>query len=137
MRGRRATADDLEFVRQLRNSNRELMTRDTREITPEEQAAWWHTLPDLYVFEASSDAHSSGMVRVGYALYTFRNGRDWISLVVAPEFRGLGFGTEIYRYRTPVSAEILLDNWPSRRSAEKAGLRVAWMDDEKVVMERW
>lgn len=132
MRGRRATANDLEFVRELRNSNRHLMTRDTREISPEEQAAWWHTLPDLWIFENDTTDEL-----IGYALYTHRSGRDFISLVVDTPWQGRGYGTDIYRFRTPVSAEILLDNWPSRRAAEKAGMRVAWMDDTKVMMERW
>ena len=135
MRARRATVDDLEFVRELRNSNRHLMTRDTSEISQEEQKFWWDTAyPDLWIWEAYRCGQFDP---VGYALFTFRNGRDWISLAVIREFRNHGLGTQIYRFRTPISAEIALDNWPSRRAAEKAGMRVVWMDDLKVMMERW
>lgn len=119
------------------------MTQDTHEITKEEQAQWWKSaVRDLVIFEIplmspSMSAAPGPSAPVGYALYTTRRGRQWISLAVAPWARGWGIGTEIYRHRTPVSAEILTSNRASRRAAEKAGMRVAWMTDETVVMERW
>jgi GNAT superfamily N-acetyltransferase len=99
------------------------MTRDTREITPGMQAAWWRPEHELWLFDG-----------VGYALLSEREVKTWISLGLLPEARGRGLGTRIYRHFTGVWAEIRSDNIASRRAAEKAGYVLSSDDGERAVM---
>ena len=128
MRVRRATRDDLDFIRETRNAGRYHMTRDTSLIHPHDSEVWWAARPDAYVAEQAGEP-------VGYAVIRQVDGDAWISLAVAPEHQGKGYGTLIYRYFHPgVKAEIWDWNIASLRSAEKAGLRVLSKGDGKVVM---
>lgn len=118
------TAAQLERVRQIRNACREWMTRDTREIDPDDQVSWWNAAErELYLFDG-----------VAYALLTQREGETWISLGVLPEHRGKGLGTRIYRLFPTAHAEIRADNAASRRAAEKAGYMLIEDRGKTVVM---
>lgn len=134
MRVRPAKESDLEFVRLTRNAGRKHFTRDNREVSPEDQELWWKTGAfDLDIFETEDGEP------VGYALLTVREfrgaPREFISLAVAPEHQGKGWGTEIYRHYRHQLAEIRADNHASRRAAEKAGYQqIAVTLDGKVVM---
>lgn len=128
MRVRRATVDDLDFIRETRNAGRYNMTRDTSLIHPHDSEVWWASNPDAYVAEVDGEP-------VGYAVLREEGHQFWISLAVAPEHQGRGYGTLIYRHFQPlVKAEIWKTNVASRRAAHKAGMRVISTTDDKVVM---
>lgn len=130
---REATTElaDAEIVRTIRNSGRQWMTRDTHELTATEQAAWWArrdpvTCPIWIARISATD--------VGYGLLRRESGRVWASLAVLPQFRGQGYGSDIYRYlalAVPVDvwAEILADNTPSIRACLRAGYQIAYAQD--------
>lgn len=102
------------------------MTRDTREIDPDDQASWWDAAErDLYLFDS-----------VAYALITERDGETWISLGVLPEHRGKGIGTRIYQLFPTTTAEIRADNIASRNAAEKAGFKIVSETEDLVVMRK-
>lgn len=125
---RRATHDDLDFIRETRNAGRHNMTRDTSVIYPHDSDVWWAGTPNAYIAEVDGES-------VGYAVLREVGSDLYISLAVAPEHQGRGYGTEIYRHFHPlVKAEIWSWNHASRRAAEKAGLRVLSEGDDKVVM---
>lgn len=123
---------DAEIARIIRNSGREWMTRDTREIGHAEQAQWWArrdpvTCPIWIARLSATD--------VGYGLLRRESDRVWASLAVLPQFRGQGFGTMIYRWlalAVPVEvwAEILADNTPSIRACLRAGYQIAYAQDK-------
>jgi RimJ/RimL family protein N-acetyltransferase len=130
------TEKDVETLRVIRNSGRQWMTRDTHEITPAEQRAWWaarapHDYPIFLFSESNTD--------VGYGLLRLEGGRWWCSLAVAPRYRGQGYGTGIYRWLAlaisdDVWAEILADNTPSIRAALRAGYEIAYAQDRTAVL---
>lgn len=115
--------EDAEIVRQIRNLGREQMTNDPREITPEQQAAWW----------AARDPEACrvwiaamGQMAVGFGMLRLAHGRWWATLAVRPEFRGRGFGTDLYRHLLAecpgdLWIEVRADNMPSLNSARRAG----------------
>ena len=120
MRVRRATIDDLEFIRETRNAGRYNMTRDTSLIRPHDSEVWWASKPNVWIAEDDG-------TRVGYAVLRQVDGDMFISLAVAPEQQGKGYGTLIYRHFHPlVKAEIWTWNHASRRAAEKAGSMGSW-----------
>jgi RimJ/RimL family protein N-acetyltransferase len=135
---REATTDpvDAEIVRQIRNSGRQWMTRDTAEITAEAQRAWWakrdpRVCPIWIASIAATD--------IGYGLLRREGDRLWASLAVLPQFRGQGYGTMIYRWLAlatlePVWAEILADNTPSIRACLRAGYQIAYAQDTTATL---
>lgn len=135
---RPATTDpvDAELIRVLRNSGRQWMTRDTAEISREEQRAWWARRdPAMCPIWIVSIAATT----IGYGLLRLENDRWWCSLAVAPRERGHGFGRQIYGYlaratEADVYAEILADNTPSIRAALGAGFQIAYAMDKHAVL---
>jgi GNAT superfamily N-acetyltransferase len=129
------TDDDVETLRLIRNSGRQWMTRDTSEITREQQRKWWASDPgDRYIWlfsEAKTD--------VAYGLLRLEAGRWWCSLAVLPRYQRQGYGTAIYRYlalaiRENVYAEILADNTPSIHACLRAGYQIAYALDRHAVL---
>ena len=112
-------AEDLEFLRQLRNAERRWFF-DQREITPEAQAAWHRSLsanPDHHWYLVRVDDQRAGC----FSIKVGGDGRAYVgSILLAPEFRGQGVMTRAMgtamdqlgshlRYYT----EVLADNDPS------------------------
>jgi len=131
------TLEEVETLRQIRDSGRQWMTRNTAEITPEQQRAWWLTAcrdPNLRLWlfsEAATD--------IGYGLLRLEADRLWCSLAVLPRYQGQGYGTVIYRWLAlstteAVWAEILADNTPSIRACLKAGYQIAYAMDAHAVL---
>lgn len=138
MNERRVQTDaDVETLRQIRNSGRQWMTRDTHEITPEQQRAWWdaldHAGTKVWLFSESATDIGYGLVRLEQPL------RCWCSLAVLPRYRGQHYGTQIYRWLAlsqagDVWAEILADNTPSLRAALRAGYTLASAYDTLAIL---
>lgn len=131
------TLEDVETLRQIRNSGRQWMTRHTAEITPERQQAWWK--------DACRDANlalwlfSVAQTDIGYGLLRRENDRLWCSLAVLPRHQGQGYGTQIYRYLAlsttqDVWAEILADNTASIKACLNAGYQIAFAMDKHAVL---
>jgi RimJ/RimL family protein N-acetyltransferase len=126
------TDEDLEVLRRIRNSGRQWMTRDTAEITREQQLCWWETLDHasvkVWLFSESS-------ATIGYGLVRLEKGRAWCSLAVAPRHQGRGYGSAIYRWLAlsqpgwDMWAEILVSNTPSLRAALRAGFELTGATD--------
>ena len=131
---REATTEwDAEVVRVIRNTGRHWMTRDTREITYDQQQAWWktHTARIWIGRVAETD--------VAYGLLRASEGRWWASLAVLPRYQGQGYGCETYRYLAAatdqdVYAEILADNVPSIKACLNAGFQIAYAMDKHAVL---
>ncbi len=132
-----ATDADIEVVRVIRNAGRQWMTEDTSEVSTEQQRNWWQVArwaadTKLVVYREKRNPRI-----IGYGLISRRNGGLVVSLAVAPEHQGVGYGTEIYRdlasrASEPVMAKIRADNKASIRAVEKAGYKF-FGRDEKVV----
>ena len=135
---RRATTEwDAEVIRVIRNSGRQWMTRDTREITYDQQQAWWaaYDLQESMRIWIASVATTD----VGYGLLRFEARQWWASLAVLPRYQGQGYGTDIYRYLAAstdqdVYAEILADNTPSIKACLGAGYTIAYAMDKHAVL---
>lgn len=130
------TDEDVETLRIIRNSGRQWMTRDTAEITPAQQRAWWkqldHESVKIWLFSESA-------TDIGYGLLRLENDRVYCSLAVLSRHQGRGYGTEIYRWLalsqvSEVWAEIYADNTPSLCAALRAGYQLAYAADKTAVL---
>lgn len=128
---------DAETVRTIRNSGRAWMTRDTSEITPEQQRAWWAKRDpktcQIYIGRIAETDVGYGLLRL------LDDDRWWVSLAVLPRYQGQGYGSEIYRYLAlstsqDVWAEILADNTPSIRACLRAGFQIVHALDRMAVL---
>ena len=118
------TIEDAEYLRRIRNTCREYMTGDNREIGRADQAAWWRSEARhrnaIWLF---APAYSKP---VGFGLFRMEDGRWWATLGLLPEWRGRGHGVDIYRHLIAhcpgdLWIRVLLTNPGSARAAEKAG----------------
>lgn len=134
---RNATTEwDAEVVRIIRNTGRQWMTRDTREIGYGDQQAWWARRdPVTCRIWIASIAETD----IGYGLLRFDHDRWWCSLAVLPRYQGNGYGRDLYQYLAlstdqDVWAEILADNTPSIKACLNAGYQVAYAMDKHAVL---
>jgi RimJ/RimL family protein N-acetyltransferase len=115
MRLRRLTVNDLERVRQLRNASREAFF-DSREISADEQRAWFDRLIDkpveFYVIE------EDGLVVGTISVTDTPKGREIGNLVLDDAFRGRGLMRQAVEQLSAAPgvyyAEIKADNDRSR-----------------------
>ncbi len=130
--------EDLEFLRQLRNAERQWFF-DQHEVTPEAQAAWHRGLG------ANPNNHWY-MVRVGerragcFSIKVGDDGRAYVgSILLAPEFRGQGVMTTAMaaamdqlgshlRYYT----EVLSENDPSLNLFKRLGFAPKFVTLERA-----
>jgi len=88
----------VEAMRQIRNECRQYMTHSQREITPEQQEAWWRGLDHdntlAYLFtEPEKDEDY-----VGYGLVRRIDGKMNVSYGLRSSARGRGLGTEMVQF---------------------------------------
>lgn len=127
---------DAEIVRVIRNTGRQWMTRDTREISYDQQRTWWAThMQNSYRIWIGRVAETD----VAYGLLRLEAQRWWCSLAVLPRYQGQGYGCEMYRYLASaidqdVYAEILADNTPSIKACLNAGFIIAYAMDKHAVL---
>ena len=129
---------EAQHIREVRNDVRHFMTRDTRYITQEEQAAWYTRYQEDVNQNVSLYFEMNQGEFVGYTYLVLRKGLWWGTLVVIPEQQGKGYGTWMYQdviKRTKeVWIEIYADNEHSLKSAVKAGFEVVSVRDSILIL---
>ena len=128
--------DQVEVLRRLRNSGRSGLF-DRRRISAEEQAQWWSELrPEyrgrIWLVRRVSDelpcAYCSLLPRV-LAGVEDEESRTWITLVVAPRYRGHGIGTAIYAIAPSLVKEIVwAAMWRTNVASYRAACRAGYVD---------
>lgn len=121
---------DFETMRQIRNQVRDFMTKDTAEISAEQQQRWsrdptigFTTVPYLYLLLPAT--------RVGYGIRRqdpITADRWWLTGALLEQYRGRGLGEQLFRHLIadlPAGAgaalEVRISNLPARRLYEKLG----------------
>lgn len=130
------TVEDAQIVREIRNSVRQYMTRDTREITETAQAEWFNRQTGLlYLYYAELLDGTTTPIGFGY----LRDIEDvsWGTLALFPVWQNMGYGTQIYRHLISLTnrlyIEIMADNISSMRAAINAGFNIEYVGDRVIV----
>lgn len=126
------TDEEVEAMRLIRNAGRKWMTHNQGEISPEKQREWWRHARTLSTDDFSAFIYRADKAIVGYGLLVRMEQAKstlWVSLAVAPDHQGRGYGTCIYedlKIRCPdepIYAEVYHGNVASLSAALKAGYK--------------
>jgi len=133
--------EDAEVMRQIRNSCRQFMTRNTLEIGEDEQMIWFLTLenttrPFLLVADVENQP------KVGYGLIREIDGKLWLSGGILPEWRGQGLGKRLFAEMARIVnvvdkrtcwLEVRSSNSPARRTYQSLGFEYVSMNTDQWV----
>jgi ribosomal protein S18 acetylase RimI-like enzyme len=127
---------ELQAVRRIRNTCRAFMTRNTEEISEEQQRDWWAKRDPtirLVLFGVGAD-------EVGYGLLRTEHERPWLSGGLSPEWRGRGLGEQLFRALScaagmPCMLEVLESNARAHKIYERIGFRELRRDGRVITME--
>ena len=120
------TPADVEAMRIIRNSCRQFMTHDTRDIDPATQVAWFAALDRD---EMKPFVLRVGGAPVGYGLVRRMAARWWLSGGLLPPWRGRGYGQRLFGALaavagTPCWLDVRRDNAAARHTYETLGFQV-------------
>jgi ribosomal protein S18 acetylase RimI-like enzyme len=123
------TAQDIETMRQIRNSCKKYMTRNSKEITIEQQKKWFDSLDsDQYkpfIFKTNEND-------LGYGMLYFENNEIFLTGGLLPYYRNLGYGKILFNclidksneYNKPVKLEVLKTNIRAVKTYESLGFKL-------------
>lgn len=137
------TVWDALAMRQVRNSCREFMTRDTSCKTVVGQLLWWwfYRPGDLLPFVVERDGDI-----IGYAIVSYTESRGWLTAGLLPMARGNGVGTFVFRELTKKveqmdlkpSLEVRMSNTAARKVYRNLGFINTIQKGDVMIMEkRW
>lgn len=131
----------------VRNTGREYMTHDTKAIEAEEQAEWFKG-----VYLPAHSIYGTMFAFVGYvddvaAAYGMVQKKDdgfWLTGVVSPEYQGLGYGKELFKFLTDfvlnrathVMLDVLKTNVKAQALYKKLGYEELFEKDGVIVMRK-
>jgi ribosomal protein S18 acetylase RimI-like enzyme len=147
---------DVEAMRVVRNACREYMTRDTKEITPAAQAAWWANLtagdPDFETWKPHLVWDGSTVLGYGILWHGERvQARQWAVWLNAwwltggllPGVRGKGYGRWLFERLIELAGdhawlEVRADNIRARMLYESLGFKFVSGDatHNRITMQR-
>jgi ribosomal protein S18 acetylase RimI-like enzyme len=123
-----STDQEVELLRQIRNSSREFMTRHAAYITQDQQGVWWRDVDKsrIWVYLAEQD----GCV-VGYGLLKLEpedtqapSGKGWLTGALMTGFRERGYGTELFRQLRDTVVTLGLTPWLEVLESNERALHV-------------
>jgi ribosomal protein S18 acetylase RimI-like enzyme len=120
-----------EMLRVLRNECAEWMTRDTSQITPEQQREFFRAR--IATGQVEGFLMADGAEPVAYGLLVWdEQGRAWSSTGIKADRRGQGLGWALtvenvkraHRRGVPIWAEVRADNAPQQKICRAIGYQV-------------
>jgi ribosomal protein S18 acetylase RimI-like enzyme len=133
-------------IAKVRNTGREFMTNDQREITEPEQQKWFeqvylpaHRNDDMFGICGYKDG-----VAVAYGLIKRDATGCWVTGVIRPEYQGKGYGREVFEFlcswallRAPsVYLEVLASNTRAIELYRKLGFQAISSTPRIMIMEK-
>jgi ribosomal protein S18 acetylase RimI-like enzyme len=118
-----STDQEVELLRQIRNSSREFMTRHGAYITQDQQGIWWRDVDKsrVWVYLAEQDD-----CVVGYGLLKLEpeESKGWLTGALMPGFRERGYGTELFRQLRDTVVTLGMTPWLEVLESNERAFRV-------------
>lgn len=137
------TPEEAETLRRIRNECRNFMTRNTDEITKEQQQEWFKTAHKKYdLFIAYEVLHGAVVIDAGYGLIHKNEDASLLTGGLLPSHRDRGLGKELFQFLInncpidkPILLEVLNSNVRAFKTYEKLGFVVTGVDEKLTYME--
>ena len=137
------TSNEAEMLRVIRNQCKDYMTRNTSEITPEEQLEWFKTAYKKYeLYIAYAVEHGVCIVDAGYGLIHLNEKEYMLTGGLVPEYRDKGLGTNLFKFlidncnkQIPIRLEVLKDNLRALKTYERLNFTTTGETDKIFTME--
>lgn len=135
--------EQVEELRKIRNSCKDYMTRNNKEITGEEQISWFNSLGnDIKLFLLSEVYHGIILIHIGYGLLKIENDKILLSGGLHETSRNKGVGKLLFekliyeaeKYNLPIMLEVLSNNIRARKVYESLGFKYSDLDKEILTM---
>ena len=137
------TSNEAEMLRVIRNQCKSYMTRNTSEITPEEQLEWFKTAYKKYeLYIAYAVEYGACIVDAGYGLIHLNEKEYMLTGGLVPEYRDKGLGTILFKFlidncnkQIPIRLEVLKDNLRALKTYERLNFTTTGETDKIFIME--
>jgi ribosomal protein S18 acetylase RimI-like enzyme len=137
------TSNEAEMLRVIRNQCKDYMTRNTSEITPEEQLEWFKTAYKKYeLYIAYAVEYGACIVDAGYGLIHLNEKEYMLTGGLVPEYRDKGLGTILFKFlidncnkQIPIRLEVLKDNLRALKTYERLNFTTTGETDKIFIME--
>lgn len=137
------TSNEAEMLRVIRNQCKDYMTRNTSEITPEEQLEWFKTAYKKYeLYIAYAVEYGACIVDAGYGLIHLNENEYMLTGGLVPEYRDKGLGTNLFKFlidncnkQIPIRLEVLKDNLRALKTYERLNFTITGETDKIFIME--
>jgi hypothetical protein len=131
----KATEENFQDMRKIRNQCRKYMTRNNNTISKKQQINWFSSLNEStkpYLLVVNNNYVAYGIVKVENELILLTGG-------VSKKFRGLGYGEELFKllileskeFNLPIMLEVLKTNFRAKKLYFKLGFKI-YEEDDKV-----
>ena len=132
--------NDIERLRIIRNSCREYMTRNSKEINVEQQRQWFASLDKSkmipYIFTMNNH-------EIGYGIISYDQDRCLLTGGLLPEYRNKGYGKNLFlelinlgvKSNCRIELEVLKTNTRALKTYQKLGFEIYSNNDKVYLME--
>ena len=131
-------------VRKIRNSCRQYMTHNTKEIGFLGQIRWWIDYESQNKKEGYKWCYlvRNNKIPVGYGLVRYIDGKHWLSGGLLPEVRGQGLGKKLFEFLIKeysphdLYLEVLKSNEKAYKLYSQLGFKKTGEENDIVTMAR-
>lgn len=124
-------------IADVRNTGREFLTHDRREITHPAQAEWFYGRYNVEHRKGNMHAFVGyvALEPAAYGMIAHKEGTHWLTGVVAPEVQRQGHGERMFRYLIDfvfanLGDEVKLDLYRKNEKARKLYEKLLFEEDE-------
>lgn len=136
-------SSEAEILRTIRNQCKNFMTRNTEEITVEQQQEWFKNSYKKYeIYIAYALEHGAVIVEAGYGLIHTNDNEYLLSGGLTQEYRDKGLGSFLFKFlidncnkQIPIRLEVLKTNLRAYKVYEKLGFETIKETDKIFIME--
>lgn len=137
------TESEAEVLRTVRNACRDFMTRNTEEISPEQQREWFKKNFKKYELYLAYVVESGVIIlEAGYGLIHLNENEYLLSGGLLPLYRDKGLGSNLFKFlidncnkQLPIRLEVLKTNTRAFKTYERLNFVVTGETDKIYLME--